>query len=179
MAGAAPEMNLFIVYLLLLKATLTSFSGLAGLPIVRQDFVLTHHAINDAQLNAAVAVGRTVPGPNGLYVVCVGYFAAGVWGAVAGSLALMTPAFLIIFLLRWVGRHADNPIVRRVISSVVLAGAGLLIATTMQLLSSAVTDGFSATVMVVSFFVMTFANIDTFWLMLGAALAGLVRKTIF
>lgn len=168
-------MNVFIVYLLLLKATLTSFSGLAGLPVVRSDFVVDRHAITDAQLNSAVAVGRTVPGPNGLYVVCVGYFAAGIPGAVAGSLALMSPAFLIVFLLLWVGRHVERPIVRRVISSVLLAGAGLLISTTLQLIHGAVTDVFSAGVAAASFMLMTFTTIDTFWVMLSAAAAGLVR----
>lgn len=171
-------MNLFVVYLLLLKATLTSFSGLAGLPIVRADFVVDRHAITDAQLNSAVAVGRTIPGPNGLYVVCAGYYAAGIPGAAMGTLALMTPAFIIVFLLRFVGRHAERPIVRRMIHSVLLAGAGLLIATTLQLAHSAVTDLFSGAIAVASFAVMAFFSVDTFWVMAAAALVGLVRALV-
>ena len=31
-------MNLLVLYLLLLKASATSFSGLGSLPVVRQDF---------------------------------------------------------------------------------------------------------------------------------------------
>ena len=33
-------MNLIVLYLLLLKATITSFSGLTSLPVVRNDFVV-------------------------------------------------------------------------------------------------------------------------------------------
>jgi chromate transporter len=168
-------MNVFLVYFILLKATLTSFSGLAGLPIVRQDFILERHAITDAQLNAAVAVGRTIPGPNGLYVVCVGYYAAGIPGAIAGTLALITPAFLIIFLLLWVGRHAGHPIVKSIISAVLLAGAALLVVTTLQLARSAVTDGFSMSLAAASFALMVFTPIDTVWVMLAAAAIGLAR----
>jgi chromate transporter len=171
-------MNFFLVYILLLKATLTSFSGLAGLPIVRGDFVIARHAITDAELNSSVAVGRTIPGPNGLYIVCAGYYAAGVPGAIAGSLALMTPAFLIIFLLMWLGRHADNAALRRVISSVLLASAGLLINTTLQLAKSAVVDAFSGSIAAASFLVMAFSPVDTFWLMLIAAVLGLARRAI-
>ena len=85
-------MNIFVLYLLLLKATVTSFSGLGSLPVIRQDLVVTRRALTDSQLNAAVAVGRTTPGPAGLYVVSVGYFAAGVPGAIAGWLAMVTPS---------------------------------------------------------------------------------------
>ena len=40
-------MNVFLLYLLLLKATLTSFSGLASLPMVRDDFVVERHLLTD------------------------------------------------------------------------------------------------------------------------------------
>ena len=71
------EVNFFVLYLLLLKAVLTSFSGMASLPMVRHDLVVQRHAMTDRQLNAAVVAGRTGPGPNGLYLVAVGYYAGG------------------------------------------------------------------------------------------------------
>ena len=171
-------MNPVFLYLLLLKATLTTFSGLGGVPIVRGDLVVTRHAITDEQLNAAVAVGRTIPGPNGLYVVCVGYFAGGYPGAVAGTLALITPAFIAVLLLLWVGRHAENPVVRGIISAVLLAGSALLIATTLELAKSAVTGPFTASVAAAGFLAMVLTPIDTFWLMIAAAAAGLIRKAV-
>ena len=76
-------MNLAVLYLLLLKASMTSFSGLGSLPMIRSDFVVERHALTDRQLNTAVAAGRTGPGPFGLYIVCVGYTVAGAPGAVA------------------------------------------------------------------------------------------------
>jgi chromate transporter len=62
-------MNTFVLFLYLLKATLTTFSGLASLPVLRQDLVLNHHVIADQQLNTAIVVTRTTPGPVGFYVV--------------------------------------------------------------------------------------------------------------
>lgn len=169
-------MNLLLVYLLLLKATLTSFSGLAGLPIVRQDFVIQHHSITDAQLNQSVAVGRTIPGPNGLYIVCVGYYAAGIPGAIAGTAAMITPAFLIIPLLRWVGKRAGNRRAKGVISAVLLGSAALLIATSVELARVAVHDSFSGALAAISFFVMSATHIDTLWVMLAAATLALIRR---
>ena len=66
-------------------------------------------------------------GPIGLYVVSVGYFAAGVSGAVAGWLAMSTPALAILLLLRFIGRRAESPRVKRLMESVVVASAGLLL----------------------------------------------------
>ncbi|MGA3203141.1 MAG: chromate transporter, partial [Bryobacteraceae bacterium] len=117
-------MNVFLLYALLLKATLTSFSGLASLPMVRNDLVVERKMLTDRQLNTAVAAGRTAPGPNGLYLVSVGYYADGLPGAAAGLLAMLTPAFLVLPLVRWLGSRAESPRVRSAIRAVVLASAG-------------------------------------------------------
>jgi hypothetical protein len=42
-------MNAFVLFLYLLKATLTTFSGLASLSVLRQDLVLEHHVVSTAQ----------------------------------------------------------------------------------------------------------------------------------
>ena len=44
-------MNIVLLYLLLLKATATSFSGLTSLPVVRNDFVVQRQVLTDRQLN--------------------------------------------------------------------------------------------------------------------------------
>src|ERR1700676_900658 len=134
-----PAMKIILIYLLLVKATLTSFSGMSSLPVIRGDFVLKYHMLTNRELNTAVAAGRLGPGPIGLYVVSVGYFAAGLPGACAGWLAMVTPAFLIIPMLRFIGKRAQYPRVRSVIRAMVLASAGLLIFAALPLARDAVT----------------------------------------
>ncbi len=171
-------MNPLLVYLLLLKATATSFSGLAGVPIVHEDFVVNRHLLTVEQLNAAIAVSRTIPGPNGLWVVGAGYYAAGLPGAVAGSLALMTPAFLVIPLLIWAGRYSDLSIVRNAISAALIAGAGLLVAITFELARSSITSPLAAGIAAVAFVAQTATRVDTLWMMLASALAGLIARKL-
>src|SRR4030088_1666708 len=110
-------MNVVLLSLLMLKATGAWFSGITSLPVVRNDFVVHRQLLTDRQLNAAVVAGRTVPGPNGLYIVSVGYFIAGVPGALAGWLALVSPAFVMTPLLRYVGSRAERPAIRSAIQS--------------------------------------------------------------
>lgn len=166
-------MGFFSLYWLLFKASLTSFSGLGSLPMIRNDFVVTRHLLTDHQLNTAVVAGRTGPGPYGLYLVCVGYLTGGISGAIAGFLALVTPAFFVIPLMHWIGRRADNPKVRGAIRGIVLASAGLLLSAAMPLTQDAWTGFFAVGIMAASFALLTFTKIDSALLMLGAAIVGL------
>ncbi len=128
------------LYLLLLKATATTFAGLASLPVVRDELVLSRHMVTDHQLNASVVITRSTPGPVGLYVVSVGYFADGLAGALAGWLAMVTPSLAIICLLRFVGPRAKHPRVRGTLQAVVLASAGLLATSALPLARDAIAD---------------------------------------
>jgi len=170
------EMNVFLLYALFLKATLTSFSGLASLPMVRNDLVVERKMLTDRDLNTAVVAGRTGPGPNGLYLVSVGYYADGLPGATAGLLALMTPAFLIVPMMRWVGRRAESPRVKSAIRAVVLASAGLLLSASLPLARDAITGWLTLGIVMISFAVLVLTKIDTVWVVLGGAVAGLVAK---
>jgi chromate transporter len=169
-------MNLFLLYALLLKATLTSFSGLASLPMVRGDLVIERKVLTDRQLNTAVVAGRSGPGPNGLYLVSVGYYARGYAGAAVGLLALMTPAFLILPMMRFLGARANSPRVRGSIRAVILASAGLLLSAAMPLTRDAVTGPLTAAIMAVSLAVLALTKIDSLWVVLGGAAVGLVAK---
>ncbi len=171
-------MNPVLLYLLLAKATLTSFSGLTSLPVIRRDLVETHHVLTDRQLNAAVAAGRTAPGPNGLYVVSVGYFVAGTPGACAGCLAMITPAFLIIPLLKYLGKRAERPPVKSAIQTVTVAAAGLIVATSVPLARDALTSWLNVAIAAGSFLFLVITKKDTLWVMSGAALVSLASAAI-
>jgi len=167
-------MNPLLVFLLLLKASATSFSGLTSLPVVRHDFVETRHVMTDRELNAAVAAGRTAPGPNGLYLVSVGYFVAGWPGACAGCAACLAPAFLIIPMLHYLGRRAERPRVKSAIQAVTLAAAGLVIEATVPLARDALTGWIAVGIAVASFLFLVLTTRSTLWVMAGAALVGLL-----
>jgi chromate transporter len=169
-------MNLLLLYALLLKATITSFSGLASLPMVRNDLVVERKVLTDRDLNTAVVAGRTSPGPNGLYLVSVGYYADGLPGAAVGLLALMTPAFLIVPMMRWVGTRAESPRVKSAIRAVVLASAGLLLSASLPLARDAITGPLTFGIMLVSFAALALTKIDSVWVVAGGAVIGLIVK---
>jgi chromate transporter len=131
-------MNTVVIYLLLLKATITSFAGMGSLPQIQQDFVETRAAITEQELSQAVLVGRATIGPMGAYVVAVGYFAGGWPGAVAGWLAMITPALVAIPLLTLIQRWLHLPRIRAAVDGIVIASAVLLVGSGVTLALDAV-----------------------------------------
>lgn len=171
-------MSLVTLYLLLLKATLLSFTGLGSLPIIRNDFVVERHAMTDHELNTAVVAGRAGPGPFGLYMVCIGYTVDGVPGACTAFLALITPAFLALPLMRWLGRHASHPRVRDGIRGLLLGSAGLLLASSVPLARDAIVGPLSIVIMAGTFLVLAFTKLDSAWLIVIASLVGLAARLV-
>ena len=169
-------MNLLILYLLLTKATLTSFSGSTAIPIIRQDFVEHYHVLTDRQLNAAVATGQTAPGPNGLFVVSVGYFVGGTAGGCLGLLAMMTPSFLIIPVLQFVGRRAAHPAVKSAVRAVTIAAASLVLGVTIPMARGALTGVLPAAIALGSFLFLVLTKRATAWVIVAAALIGLAAS---
>jgi chromate transporter len=171
-------MNIFLLYLLLLKGTITAFAGLASLPVIQDALVFHYHVLTDKQLNEAVVITRSTPGPVGIYIVSVGYFVAGVPGAIAGWAAMVTPALLIIPLVHFVGRRMEHPRVKGVLQTVVIASAGLLLAAAIPLARDALTDPVTVAIAVVTLVLLLVTKIDTLWIILGAAVISLSASSI-
>jgi chromate transporter len=169
-------MNIVLLYLLLLKGTVTAFAGLASLPVIQESLVNHYHVLTNEQLNEAVVITRSSPGPVGLYIVSVGYFVAGLPGAVAGWLAMVTPALLIIPLVHFVGRRMEHPRVRSVLQTVVIASAGLLLAAAIPLGRDGLTGPVTIVIAAVCFLLLLTTKIDTLWMMLTAALVSLTAS---
>ena len=95
------------------------------------------------------------PGPNGIYLVSVGYLVAGIPGACV-----------------------DNPRLLGAIRASTAASAGLVLAANVPMARDALTSGALAALAVGSFAVFSFTRIDSVWVILAAALLGLLGATI-
>ena len=145
--------------------------------MIRTELVVNHHLLTDEQLNTAVAVSRATPGPVGVYVVSVGYAAAGMPGAIAGWAAMVTPALFIIPLMRYASYRATHRRMRSATHAVVAASAGLLLASVAPLARETLTDGVVLAIAVVCT-VLMFRKVNPVWLLLSASVTGLVAGTM-
>jgi chromate transporter len=162
-------MSLWVLYLLMLKTSLSSFSGMASLPILHDEFIVQRQTITEEQLNTAVVVSRTASGPNGLHIVCVGYMIRGIPGAIVTWLAMITPAVLVLIFLRFLGGRADNPRVQSMLSSIVVTSIGLVLVTAYRLGRTAVEDVPTLLIFAASLAILLLTKAETLWVFLGSA----------
>ena len=87
---------------------------------------------------------------------------------------MIRPAFLVIPILRFIGKRAEHRRAKSVTRAVLMAGAGLLLSASVPLAKDAVHGPLSIGIVVLSFTLIAFTRVDTFWVMLGAASIGLL-----
>jgi chromate transporter len=169
--------DFLLLYLLFLKATLSSFSGMTALPILREELVVTHR-LTDRELNTAVVVGRLTPGPKGSYVVSVGQIVGGWRGAVAAWLALITPALLVLPLLKTLGRHAKSPGVKRTLDAVMMASVGLSLTAIVPLARDAIDGPVPILLIAAAAIVFVQSKVETLWLIMAGSAVMLGVKML-
>ena len=108
--------------------------------------------------------------------MAVGYFVAGIPGAIAGWAAMTTPALLINPLVHFVGRKLDDPRVKTILQTIVIASAGLLLAAVIPLARDALTDWLTVVIAVLTVVLLLVSEIDTLWIVLGSAAASLTAS---
>ncbi|QKJ89227.1 hypothetical protein PMPD1_4328 [Paramixta manurensis] len=132
-------MTLTHLFLVIFMASLLSFGGLSSLPILRGQLQNAGLPADVLLLNA-LAIGNIAPGPNGLYLVVMGYFIGGIKGACISVVALIAPPFLIIVLERIRSRLLHLRRFRAVMFSLSLAVVAVLVPSSASLVSHAATD---------------------------------------
>lgn len=166
--------KLVVLYWLLLQAMVSSFTGFSSLPIIRHELVAERHWIDDRELNAAIMIGRSTPGPIGVYIVSIGYFVAGWPGAAAGLLAMSTPALLILLLWRLLGNRVEDVRIQNAIRYVILAGTAYSAVLLISLSKSALTSAALTALSIACGYVMLRTKIATIWILAGAGLVAMV-----
>lgn len=125
------ELTLFLTFL---KDAALSLGGLGALPLIRQDLVATGLA-TDTQVVQALAIGRLSTGPNGLWIVSLGYLIAGWLGAVFALIACSIPPLVMIPATDLSRRFLLTTPFAGFVRGASLATAGLLIATGVALIA--------------------------------------------
>ena len=132
-------MNLLLYTWLLLKASLFSTGGLGNVPSLHSDLIARGWA-TEPQFAEALAVGQVSPGPNGLWVISLGYLTAGLRGALLALLAIIVPPMLVIAVDRLYRRISHHPAVEGFVRGLSLAVVGIFVVVLFRLLRSAGMD---------------------------------------
>lgn len=126
-------MDPLTLFVVMLKDSALALGGLGSLPLLREDLVATGLA-TDAQIVQALAIGRLSTGPNGLWLVSLGYQMAGLAGALMALVASSLPPLLILPATAVARRWLLSAPFAGLVRGAALATAGLLSATGVSLI---------------------------------------------
>ena len=125
------QLELFLIFL---KSSALAVGGLASLPLLRADLVPQY--VTDAGIVQALAIGRLGPGPNGLYIVSLGYLVGGWTGALYAFIGASLAPLAILPATSLARRWLLSPWFGGLVRGVSLATVGLLLATGVTIVSA-------------------------------------------
>jgi chromate transporter len=109
-APHAASSTLVKLLLFFLKAgALTFGSGLVIVPFLQQGVVQQYGWLGERDFLVAVAIGMISPGPVVITATFVGYLVAGFWGALAATVGIFLPSFILVLVAAPIlARHRGN-----------------------------------------------------------------------
>lgn len=103
-------MNPLLFFWLLLKGSLFSTGGFGNLPLLQQE-MLDRGWASERDFAESLTLGQVTPGPNGLWVISLGYLADGWRGSCLALIAITLPPLLVLILYRLYQRVREHPAV--------------------------------------------------------------------
>jgi len=167
----ASVLKLFLVFLKI--GAVVFGSGYVLLAFLRTDLVQSTHWLSETQLVDAVAVGQFTPGPVFTTATFIGYVVAGVPGAVAATIGIFLPSFLLVAVSGpLIPRLRRSPMAAAFLDGVNVASLALMGVVCVQLGRAAIVDVPTAVLAVVSAAALFRWRINSAWLVLGGGIAG-------
>jgi chromate transporter len=175
-APIANTATLSKLLLFFLKAgALTFGSGLVIVPFLQQGVVQEHGWLGEREFLIAVAIGMISPGPVVITATFVGYLVAGFWGAVAATIGIFLPSFLLILIAAPIlRRHRANRNVQGFVKGAYAAAIGTILGACVLLGRIAIGDWLTVLIGVVSLAVLFRWKVSNPVLMAAAAVIGLI-----
>ncbi len=162
--------------LFFLKAgALTFGSGLVIVPFLQQGVVHEHGWLGEREFLIAVAIGMISPGPVVITATFVGYLVAGFSGAVAATVGIFLPSFLLILIAAPIlMRHRTNRNVQGFVKGAYAAAIGTILGACVLLSRIAIGDWLTVLIGAASLLMLFRWSINSPLLMGAAAVIGLI-----
>jgi chromate transporter len=181
-AGAAITLapGIWALFLVFLKVGSVVFgSGYVLLAFLRTDLVVHRAWVTDAQLVDAVAIGQVTPGPVFTTATFLGYLLRGPAGAVAATVGIFLPAFVLVAISGPLVPHIRRSATAGAfLDGVNVASLALMAAVSYQLGRSAIVDWLTVGMASASAIFLLRFRINSAWLVLGGALIGIAAQFV-
>jgi len=172
--GLSLPFSLAVLFLVMLKIGATLFGGgYVLVAFLRSDLVRRLHWLTERQLLDAVAAGQVTPGPLVTTATFIGYILGGLRGAVAATIGIFLPAFVLVALSGpLVPRLRRSALVAAALDGINVAALALMIVVSAQLARTAIVDWLTLATAVASAVLLFRYRVNSTWLVAGGGAAG-------
>jgi chromate transporter len=152
--------------------------GYVLLAFVQQEFVDRTQWLTSQQLLDAVAIGQFTPGPLFTTATFIGYLVAGNLGAIAGTIGIFLPAFILVPLINpFVAKLRKSPWTSGFLDGVNAASIGLMAAVAWELGRGTLIDIWTIIVAIASLgILLKFPKFNSAWLVMAGGAIGWLLK---
>ncbi|MCL4257142.1 MAG: chromate efflux transporter [Anaerolineales bacterium] len=153
-------------------------SGYVLFAFIQAEFVTRLGWLSEQQLIDAIAVGQLTPGPLFTSATFVGYLLGGLPGSLLATVGIFLPSFLLVGLTaRWLPRLRQSAWAAAFLDGVNIASVGLMAAVAWQLGAAALVDLPTIVIAILTAVLLRY-KVNSAWLVLGGALAGLLTSLL-
>ncbi len=167
------DRRLFDLTALMMKVDVFAFGGgFASVPVMLHQVVDVRHWMDSKTFMDGIAMGQITPGPIVITATFVGYQLAGLLGALAGTVAVFSPSFLMVLItVPYFDRLQHSVLFRKALRGILASFVGLLLAVTVQF-AIAVSWTAPTVLIALAAFAALWFKIDILWVVLvGAGLS--------
>ncbi|MGB2678954.1 MAG: chromate efflux transporter [Candidatus Acidiferrum sp.] len=179
-AGAGSAIGAAPVFLYFLKIGAVWFGGgYVLMALLRSDLVVQLHWLSDAQLLDAIAVSQATPGPFFTVATFIGYLLAGWRGAALATLGMFLPAFVYVGATAgFLPKLRKSPVAGAFLDGVNAAAVALMAYVGWQFARASLMNVPGAALAIVSGVLVFRYKVNSAWLVLGGASAGIVLHVL-
>ncbi len=169
--------RLVLLGLFFLKVgTLLFGSGMVLFAFIQRDVVDRYGWLSQQQLIDAIAVGQMTPGPVLSSATFIGYLVSGWPGALVATIAVFLPSFVIVAVIGpIIPCLRQSRTAQAFLKGVNAAVVALILAVSLTLFRSAIVDVWTVFILAAGLVTLLRTKADSFWLVLGGAVLGMIH----
>jgi chromate transporter len=178
--SATGIVSLGSIFLYFLKIGAVLFgSGYVLLAVLRADLVVQRNWLTDGQLLDAIAVSQATPGPFFTVATFIGYILGGWRGALLGTIGMFLPAFIYVGMTAHIlPKLRGSPFAGAFLDGVNAAAVALMAFVGFQFARATLTNIPSVVLAIISAFLLFRFKVNSAWLVLGGAIAGILLRSL-
>ena len=154
--------------------------GLAMMPMMQKELIDKKHWMTEEDLIDYYAVGQSTPGMIAVNVsTFVGYNQLGILGGIVATLGMVSPSIIIITILAGLINSIDEyPMVQKALRGINVAVAALFTSVIVKFVKKTIKKPLHVLLMLISFTLVYFFKLQSFWIILTAILCGVVITSV-